>query len=550
MKKTSISLVFLLLTAGVWAQNLHPVVEVTNIYEREASGIEKPSQLLELPDSVLRFNLDFDYSVRTTPYQGAYEFKPYLVQLHPQDRPSQEGTLFLNGGAGYGFHPELTAVWTPLRKDHLRLNLYGDTRSYMGYYRKMAIQDKEVVADGLQDDGGAESRSAVGANLLLDWVGGALVADLGYRNVYGSDPYGQFSHNILQFSGRVNGQGREAFTYDAGTRVTCMGVQDFRETHTVSQVNIGTHFGSQFLRMGVLAETVSHPEDYYGNISFTPRYLFSLGDFRFDLGVKLSFLYRSADDVCPHKPGYVFPDARVTWELLPEVVTLYGAVTGGDHIQSYDSLLGKNAFLGSTLWYCRDKNLPFQLDNSVERVNASLGVRGNVAERFHYDLKLGYQRYENAFTWGFPTDDTLIPLTGFFSGTLNTFYVNLDAGWKSERVDVGAQLYYGYTRVPELNTPVEKHLFAPAPFRAQAHAQYNWGGRIRAGVDLDARSAMKSATATLPGYADLGLNADLQMTRILGFWLRVGNLLNQTVQRVPFHAERGIYFTVGARLNF
>ena len=30
--------------------------------------------------------------------------------------------------------------------------------------------------------------------------------------------------------------------------------------------------------------------------------------------------------------------------------------------------------------------------------------------------------------------------------------------------------------------------------------------------------------------------------------MKLGNLLDQTVQRVPFYAEKGIYFTVGARL--
>ena len=53
---------------------------------------------------------------------------------------------------------------------------------------------------------------------------------------------------------------------------------------------------------------------------------------------------------------------------------------------------------------------------------------------------------------------------------------------------------------------------------------------------------------SIPGYADLGLIGDIQMTRNLGFWLKIGNLLDQTVQRVPFYAEKGIYFTVGARL--
>ena len=53
MKKTLI-LSALLVSAAATAQNLNPVVEVTNIYAREATGIEKPEQLRALPDSVFR----------------------------------------------------------------------------------------------------------------------------------------------------------------------------------------------------------------------------------------------------------------------------------------------------------------------------------------------------------------------------------------------------------------------------------------------------------------------------------------------------------------
>ena len=72
MKKIFISAVLLGMGAGVFAQNLNPTVEVTNIYAREATGIEKPSQLLEMPDSVLHFNLDMDYTVNNTPYRCPY----------------------------------------------------------------------------------------------------------------------------------------------------------------------------------------------------------------------------------------------------------------------------------------------------------------------------------------------------------------------------------------------------------------------------------------------------------------------------------------------
>ena len=54
----------------------------------------------------------------------------------------------------------------------------------------------------------------------------------------------------------------------------------------------------------------------------------------------------------------------------------------------------------------------------------------------------------------------------------------------------------------------------------------------------------------VPGWVDLGLFAEYRFTHRFGFWAKGGNLLNQTVQQTPLHAEAGAYFTVGIVLNF
>ncbi|MBO4585774.1 MAG: hypothetical protein J5675_04145, partial [Bacteroidales bacterium] len=135
MKKAIYTMALLALSLGAAAQNLNPTVEVTNTYKREASGIEKPNQLLPLPDSVTRFNYDFDYTVRNTPYRGSYEFKPYNVQLKPNARPVTESQLFAKLGAGYGFHPVAELVWTPVSSSNMHINLYGNYNAYLGKYR-------------------------------------------------------------------------------------------------------------------------------------------------------------------------------------------------------------------------------------------------------------------------------------------------------------------------------------------------------------------------------------------------------------------------------
>ncbi len=533
MKKYIITAAALCVSAGLFAQNLNPVVEVTNTYAREAGGIDKPSQLLSVPDSVYSFNLDMDYSVRNTPYQGSYEFKPYLVQMRPQPRLSDEGTLYVRLGAGYGLHPEATVVWSPVRKRNFRLNVYGDHHSYIGKYRKITVQDKVLLPDGTYRSG-HNLQSTLGVDALYSWTGGTFTADVKYKNTTATDVREvNYSNNLWQLQARVKSAPAHAFEYNAGTRVAYIGSQGFYELHTMSDATLGANLGAHHVLMGLFAETVGQNDGYAGNIGFLPHYLFNTGRFSMKLGVKVGFLFRS-EGFCQHPGGIVFPDVHINFNLAPGKAALYFQAIGGDNLISYDKLLAQNPFMRGAAWHT---------DNMITRVNAALGIRGNFVSRFHYDVRVGYKWDENAWTWGLTNPVDGLPSMGYAS-PLHTFYVIADAGWKSEKLDVGANIYYGYTLIPKF----EETLFAPAPFKAKGHAFYNWGGRIQAGVVVEGRSALPGPVK-VPGFVDLGVQANFQMTRQLGLWVKGANLLNQAIQRVPLYAEQGIYFTVGATFS-
>lgn len=525
------------------AQNLNPTVEVTNLYEREATGIEKPSQLMEMPDSVLKFNLDFDYSVQSTPYKGSYEFKPYLVQLHPQPIPSKEGYLWVRGGAGYSFHPQLSAVWTPVQKDNFRLNLYGDHFSYMGHYRNIVLKDSYLVSDGTYR-AGVDARSAVGANILAAWDSGQFIADAQYKNISGTTlMLGDRSNHIVRLKARVRSIPGATLAYEVGTRVSYLGTQgDFREWHSVSDAAIGTRFaGVNHLRLGMSMETVSNNFGFMGNLAAMPHYLLTLGGFDLNLGVKVSYMFRSDGSFYPSKSDFIFPDAYMSFELVPDALVLQAAATGGDRPLVYSDYIETNPFF---LPYLRF------MDNSVERFNLMGGARGTLWARMHYNLKVGYSLMKNGFLAGC-SDGTMSLANGKYGyrpsyGTLpyyHQFYTDLKMGWASEVIDVDGHLLIRRTTIEE------DWLFAPPILSGDLKALYSWGGRIKAGVLLEGQTERYARRAIVPGFIDLGLYGEIQMTRSLAFWLRAGNLLNQTIQRIPFYAEKGIWFSVGAQLN-
>ena len=109
-----------------WAQNLDPTVEVNRTYEGKLMEVHKPEMEMAVPDSALRFDLDFDYSVFENPYKGAYEFKPYSMTLKPVAPPKERKSLYLNMGSGAfftgGVMPSADFVWSPLSSGNFRLD--------------------------------------------------------------------------------------------------------------------------------------------------------------------------------------------------------------------------------------------------------------------------------------------------------------------------------------------------------------------------------------------------------------------------------------------
>ncbi len=535
----------LLVGIPAMAQNLNPVVEVTNMYEQAATGIEKPLQQMAVPDSLLKFNLDMDYEVRTTPYRGAYEFNPYLVQLRTAPRSYEEQTLFLRLGAGYGFHPELDAVWSPVKKDNFRVNLYGRHQGYFGHYRNIAIDNDYYFRGDGTLYGGADALSSVGVNTLYGWDKGMLTADIHYRNIFSSDAFQETAHHIAALQARVQSAPQTSFYYNVGVQARHLVREGLKETYLLSDGGLGANLRRSQLRLDYQVEGVFTGEGQAGELSLIPRYVFQAGSFSLNLGLKASFPFRSDEYFYPTHDHYLFPDVYVDYQVIPESFVLQASVTGGNQLETYGSLLEGNHFLPSFLRTA--------LDFEAETVHVSAGIRGNIAERMHYNVNGGYAFRANALEWGYGYDTSWAssyPSAGRASYSL--FYADAKAGWTSERLDADVHLRYQRT------TLSSDYIFAPPAFTAQFKFLYNWGGRIKAGVDLHAATERvlqlpegnTDVQLHIPGYADLGLYGEYGFTRRMAAWIRVGNLLNMEVQRTLFHAERGIYFSIGAQYSF
>ena len=534
------------------------------------------------------------------PYQGAYEFKPYYVQLKPSPKPVTEEKFYLRLGAGYTLHPELDLVWSPVRKEQFRMNVYATHHSYFGRYHGFNLGD---VVDGvvpIVKSGGKMNGYLMDTKAGVDgtyaWDGGVASLDVGYRHRMANDDWHFQRMGGLEVNGRVrslesdephflydaavqyhflggalsdtfvnlehlttpSAVSGDAFTYvsltsaESGVQVTGRDWDHLTESLFGFNGTFGPVFdGGSRLVADLDVQLARYRGDalgYTGGMSLTPKYVFDLDNWHFSLGAKFAWLVYSDDyDLWPvdnrFKSGIVYPDVHVDFHLLDDQLVLQAAATGGDRFHTVSGRFFSRPFSG--------------LDNfghSRERVRAMIGARGNIASRFRYDLQAGYARWEHGVVDGLqftkvgalPYDFPETP--ALYEDTFHLLFAQLDYGWKSENVTVDGRLAWQRAK---LHVP---YALAPAAFTGFIRPAYNWGERFKAGLDVafsTSRSTVSGDyTYRLPGWVDLGLFAEYRFTHRFGFWAKGGNLLNQAVQRMPFVAEAGMYFTAGIVLNF
>ena len=576
-------------SALAYGQNLNPTVEVTNAYEGGPSAIAKPAQQLAVPDSVTRFNLDFDYSVFEKPYQGAYEFTPYYVQLKPTPKPSTTEKFYLRAGAGFTLHPELDFVWTPVQKEKFRMSVYATHQSFFGRYHDFALGTPQdgvipVVKSGEKMKGYLADTKA-GIDGTFNWDGGLATLDLGFRNRMADDAYHYQKMSGLEASARVHSLPSDEphLLYDATVDYSLLGgdlssfgrvAKDFRE----SKFSLDGDFGpvldaDRRILVGLdldLARYMGDFAGYTGRMALTPKYQFNLDRWRFSLGAKLSWLIYSEEfnlwtkDFL-HKSGFIYPDVHIDFHAVDDRLVLQTSATGGDR---FNTLSGQ--------FFSHPFSYDAQYGHSVERIRAMIGARGNFASRFRYDLQGGYARWTYAPVEGMVSYLISYLAPGSDSGTLqpaetvqhrvlrpslvekgfNILFVDLDYGWKSESVAVDGKLSYRHTNISDSGA------FAPAAFTGFIRPAYNYGERMKGGLDVAWSTGRKASFTSpsetgevtnvyrVPGWVDLGVFAEYRFTHRFGFWAKGGNLLDQVVQRTPLHAEAGMYFTAGIVLNF
>ena len=574
--KARIYMMMLAVAAMAWtvtasAQNLDPTVEVSRAYEGKLMEVQKPLYEMAVPDSVLRFDLDFDYEVFENPYKGAYEFKPYSLNLQPVVAAREFESIYLRLGAGNGFEslslrPVADFLWSPVVKENLKVDVYARHRSYVGEYREpfgVAEQTGETVNLGMNGSYGRadlDMLNQAGVNGRYDWTYGSAGFGAGYLGI--AEHYGDTRDcfNALKLNAAVASKDHGQFmNYDVrGSYSFGKGLLTENAFDLMGRLKAVLKDEHKALfEVGV--ESYSYEEARISKLTFAPHYLYRKGRLSVDAGFRIESLVPSADSGWFETKGqFIYPDVTVDYQLVPGSVKAYAKISGGTKVNSFSSLKMDNHHFD--LMYAHGGIL---LDNTIENFSMSAGLDGRVGSRFSYDVCAGYSLMGNApietVTVGsLPGDTGPVFMPGIAYAGYRKAYVASEWKWDMERFRFDGNVAYQYCWYEDKDNLTGGY-FLPSALSGNVSFKYNWSKRIFLGADcLFATARQKGSVAMpdgtvkdakVPGYADLGIDFEYLINKDFSLWCRGGNLLNMAVQRNLLYAEKGLYFSVGMCLN-
>lgn len=538
MKRTFIYVAAVLISAVMQAQDLDPTVEVSRVYEGKLIEVRKPVMEMAIPDTLYRFDLDFDYSVFDNPYRGSYEFNPYMLDMRPESNLRNPSAFYLNAGAGYTLHPVLDVLWSPALKGPFSVDLYGTHRSYVGGYRAVG---------GNSEFEGYDLLTKMGADFGYDWKKAALDFGASYYGVAVKDLSKTRSYNALDayLSLKSKNLWPENFMYRIDMAYRYAGDKALLSEHGFS---LDGTFGPRlsngskmFFDLGVELDSYSGMLDaVMTRFYLVPHYVYSKGCLNLNLGFRLSAAMTSDGF---GKNQIIYPDIKMDVALVPEAMRMYLGIGGGEKLNSYASLVDRNHHLDIS--YAMGSPLAL-MSPGIERVSAMFGFEGRISGFFSYNLRGGYvnNSYAPLDAAVKESDGRYMPYIGY--SPYHKAYAALDWDLSLQSVKFDGTVEYTYAWGFDAS-----YLVRPAALTADAQFVYNWRKRIFAGADC--RFSTNRANAEgfeMPMYADLGVYAEYVFVRNMSLWLRGGNLLNMEIQRDLMYAEKGVNVTAGISLTF
>ena len=526
------------------AQNVNPTVQVTNDYLTRMSDVKKKGVEMHVPDSLYDFDYEFDYSVFDSPYKGAYEFSPYTVRMTPSPEEFSLNRFHLRAGAGYSFHPQAGFTYAPVNGEKFSFGLFGDASGFSGKYSGLGSDlrpDSETPGFS-----GHDYSDKVGLGGKWSGRNGTLGFEAGHEGAYADDLSYNSAYGTLRLSSLANAS---SFLYDAALHLRygkdlASGQEDgsfMTETDVLADLSIGPVFREKYKFLldaslefdslqGTMTSDVSTENPGKIFYSIKPHADFYLGPVRIDAGVKLD-----------HSQAFhVYPDISAELTLGKEgQVAFYALLTGGDEYNTYHSFKMANHRFNALYADC---------GYSREKLKGLLGLRGYFLSRVQYELSGGWSsRSSSPLESISPLGNECLTYADY-----NMVFADASLSWRSESFDAIARLAYRKTSAVLSEGSDFPGAYALPVISGSLQMRYNAGRRFFIGLGAEgrgSRSLLCAEGADIPGFVDLGAEAEYRFSPRLGFWVKGGNLLCQPLRRSLLFVEKSPSLTVGINLT-
>lgn len=514
-------IVLLAASLGLHAQNFNPSVEVTNEFLTNTQTADRLCMPMSVPDSVTRFQLQFDYNVFANPYAGSYSFVPYVVNLIPEAAQYDGSSFFLRAGAGYTLHPELTAAYSKKLGKKTYFNVFQTLKGYCGPYHN-------TLEGGYYN--GYDLSETFGVSVFMDFASVSIVPTVSYNGIAVQDLWQEGLFHNLHADLRVSGKpGASKYTdYDMDFLYDYSVQGAIQENRWVLGGSLAPYFdrAERFetdFEIGYTGHSGEYSAVLY-NIVTKPHFRFSRKRTVLVAGLRADFIDRL----------FVFPDLSFRTSIFKNTLGLYASLTGGTSIHSFASLKQQDHHFAPL--YASQSLLG---SYSVERYNARVGTSCCIGSIVSADAFVGYASNKDALLYN--VQRFLVPVDYNYS------YAGLEVKLDTRSFKLSAAARYTDAELGETLC------YAPASFTSNSSVRYVWRSRLGLGLDLKTSSGMKAPQTegvhSIAPYQDLGMDAEYDFPSGFSVWGRVGNILDQRVEVTPFIAERGINFTAGICLK-
>lgn len=542
--------------ASAQRSSLDHTVTVSNRYVGTLSETEMAVQPTVIPDSLLQFDLNFDYTGFEQPYKGSDFFNPIHTELDMQTRAYDGKRFDMTFGAGYAVPILLDLSAVLKQKGRFKIGVSALNKSFWGMYRTFDKVDGEVLPYNDRNIPGYDSRSKVAFDGRLDWERSHLLLNVGYDGLHSSlSEFGSFGNYNGAFAGlKYRYRSDKAFRmgvdfdYNFGYCNQDKTSSDADLMENVYKAALDFQFA---LGNGHLLELDAdfnmtdcfnaNPSSAGGsfcgyNIGLSPMYYFSGSD-KLYFGIGVSLLYSGSVANVDRGANALtgFPFLKFRWKAVGDCLVFYA----DSHLDG--EVWGVGSGYRANTFYVADENKCI-----VKNYKADVGLGGSLAGKFVYDLKACYSNVQNAplFKIGsmepYQVHSTSIVHAANLRSVDAAGKIMLNFGGFSLKADA---LYHWFFEKANME-------IVPSELEISGDVRYNHKGRFYIHAGALYRSSYKSCGMTLPGYVDLKAGLGFNFRRSFGVFLEGSNLLGSSCWTVPLYSHVGQEVMLGIKLLY